>query len=68
MKMPSTEHSKEWFRHSMSAINIVPFKLEGKISDVAQYLLSVSIILYVYHYIHIMFWEVRIPRSIAVHT
>ena len=48
MKMPSTEHSKEWFRHYMSAINIVPFKLEGIIRDVAQYLLSVSIILYVY--------------------
>ena len=51
MKMPSTEHSKEWFRHYMSAINIVLFKLEGKISDVGQYLLSVSIILYVYNYI-----------------
>ena len=48
---PSTEHSKEWFRHYMSAINIVLFKLEGKISDVAQYLLYVSIILYVYNYI-----------------
>ena len=67
MKMPSTEHSKEWFKHYMSASNIVLFKLEGKISDVAQYLLSVSIILYVYNYI-IMFWEIHITRSIAVHT
>ena len=49
MKMPSTEQSKEWFRHYMSAISIVLFKLEGKISDVAQYLLSVSIIVYVYN-------------------
>ena len=49
MKMPPTEHSKEWFRHYMSAI--VTFKLEGKISDVAQYLLSVSIMLCVHNYI-----------------
>ena len=36
---------------STATINIVLFKLEGKISDVAQYLLSVSIILYAYNYI-----------------